>query len=150
MRSAAQRLHAVGWGEAPFPSDLALIPSIQPLASHLRSLVALGCRLSCSRRASKNQNIFMPVIAKFGGIVIRLLVDRTFGTHIHVFYGDFELVIGLNPMRVIQGEAPAWVRDWALHWVTHHQREVLSAQKVDVNLATPISRQMAGHLALAD
>lgn len=92
----------------------------------------------------------MPVIAKFGGIVLRLLVDRTFGTHIHVFYDEFELVIGLNPMRVIQGEAPAWVRDWALHWITHHQREMLSARKVDLNLAIPISRQMTCQLARAD
>lgn len=101
-------------------------------------------------RGIHEPKVFMPVIAKFGGIVIRLVVDRTFGTHIHVFYGDSELVIALNPMRVIQGEAPAWVQDWALHWVTYHQHELLSAQNVDLNLATPISRQLAGQLALAD
>ncbi len=67
----------------------------------------------------------MPVIAKFSGIVLRLLIDRTFGMHVHVFYGDSELVVGLNPLRVIQGDAPSWVLERALEWVGRHQREML-------------------------
>jgi hypothetical protein len=77
-----------------------------------------------------------------------MLIDRTFGTHFHAFYGDSELVIGLNPMRVIQGDAPPWVQEWALAWVNDHQREFLSAWNLDLNLATPISRQAAKHLGL--
>jgi Domain of unknown function (DUF4160) len=92
----------------------------------------------------------MPVLAKFCGIVIRMLFDQTFGTHFHAFYGDSELVIGLNPLRVIQGEAPPWVRDWALDWVGHYQRELRSAQTINVDLARPISRQAAARLAVAE
>jgi len=92
----------------------------------------------------------MPVLAKFSGIVMRMLIDRTFGTHVHALYGDFELVIGLNPLRVIQGEAPSWVREWSLDWVGQHQRELLSARKFDANLATPLSRQAARCLVFAD
>lgn len=84
----------------------------------------------------------MPVLAKFYGIVIRMLFDQTFGTHFHALYGDSELVIGLNPLRVIQGEAPPWVR--------HHQNKLRSAWTIDLNVATPISRQAAGHLVFAD
>lgn len=62
---------------------------------------------------------------------MRLLIDRTFGTHIHAFYGDSELVIGLNPLRVIQGDAPPWVQEWALWWVGHHQNELRSARKIN-------------------
>ena len=61
---------------------------------------------------------------------MRLLMHRTFGTHVHVFYGDSELVLGLNPPRVIQGDAPSWVREWALQWVGHHQREMLLPRRV--------------------
>ena len=68
----------------------------------------------------------MPVLAKRGGIVIRMLSHRTFGTHFHAFYGDAELVIGINPLRVIQGEAPPWVQDWALQWVEQHQKEMFA------------------------
>jgi len=79
----------------------------------------------CCEPAMKKGTI-MPVLAKFCGIVIRVLIDQTFGTHFHAFYGDSELVIGLNPLRVIQGEAPPWVRQWALDWVKHHQSELLA------------------------
>ncbi len=72
----------------------------------------------------------MPVLAKFGGIVIRLLIDRTFGTHFHAFYGDCELVIGVKPLRVIQGDAPFWVQDWALEWVEQYEAKLM---------ATPVS-----------
>jgi hypothetical protein len=91
----------------------------------------------------------MPVLAKSCGIVMRILIDRTFGTHYHAFYGDAELVIGLHPMRVIQGDVPPWVQEWALHWVQHHQDEFLSSGRLDLSLATPISRQVAEHLAFA-
>ncbi len=86
----------------------------------------------------------MPVIAKFCGIVIRLLNHQTFGTHVHAFYGDAELVIGLNPLRVIQGEAPSWVRERALEWVGHHKHELLSAREIDLDLAAPVSSPTAG------
>ncbi len=79
----------------------------------------------------------MAVLAKFCGIVIRMLVDRTFGTHFHVFYGDSELVIGINPLRVIQGDAPEWVRKLALDWVACHQSGRPSSHNFDSNSATP-------------
>jgi len=92
----------------------------------------------------------MPVLAKFCGIVIRMLIDRTFGTHYHAFYGDSELVIGLNPLRVIQGDAPPWVREWALDWVKQHHSELLSVRRINPNAAPHIPCQTAGLVAFAD
>jgi hypothetical protein len=43
-------------------------------------------------------------------------------------------------MRIIQGDAPAWVQDWALNWVRRHQHEVLSGMDIDPALAAPIAR----------
>jgi len=60
------------------------------------------------------------------------------------------LVIGLNPLRVIQGDAPPWVRDWALWWVGWHQSELGFARKINLNLATPLARQAADCLVFAD
>lgn len=65
----------------------------------------------------------MTVLAKFDGIVIRLLLDRTFGVRLHAFYGYSELVIGLNPVRLLTSEVPAWVEAWVLGWVREHQWE---------------------------
>jgi len=92
----------------------------------------------------------MPVIAKFCGIVMRLLIDRTFGMHVHAVYGDAELVIGMNPLRVIQGDAPPWVREWALARVGLHQHELRFARQIDLNLETPLTRQAANCLVFAD
>ena len=66
----------------------------------------------------------MPVLAKFQGIVMRMLSHRTFGTHLHAIYGEAELVIGLRPVRIIQGEAPAWVSACALEWARQHENDL--------------------------
>jgi hypothetical protein len=116
------------------------------VGSHMLHAGTLRCRVGRCARKKK----IMPVIAKFCGIVMRVLIDRTFGVHLHAFYGDSEMVIGFNPMRVIQSDVPAWVQDWVLWWVQHHQDEVLSTRKIDLDLATPISRQAAAQLGFAD
>ena len=59
----------------------------------------------------------MPVLAKFHGIVMRMMCHWTFGTHLHAIYGEDELVIGLKPVRIIQGEVPPWVSALALRQV---------------------------------
>lgn len=81
--------------------------------------------------ARRKKRTTMPVLAKFYGIVIRMLYDRTFGTHYHAFYGDCELVIGLNPLRVIQGEAPSWVRECALDWVGRYRGGLPAIRNTD-------------------
>ncbi len=70
---------------------------------------------------------------------MRLVIDRTFGRRVHAFYGDSELVIGVSPVRVIQGDVPPWVREWALYWVEHHQSKLHSPRKIDLTLAKPIA-----------
>ncbi len=69
----------------------------------------------------------MPVISKFYGIVIRMLFIRDFAAHFHAFYGDCELVVGINPLRILQGCAPARARGMVLEWAGAHQSELLEA-----------------------
>lgn len=68
----------------------------------------------------------MPVLAKFSGIVIRLMVGSTIGTRVHAFHGNEELVLGLNPLRIIQSEVPPWVEARVLEWVREHERQIVS------------------------
>ena len=56
----------------------------------------------------------MPVLSKFYGIVIRMVFTRSFTAHFHAIYGQWELVVGISPLRVIQGDAPGRVRDMVL------------------------------------
>jgi len=69
----------------------------------------------------------MPVISKFHGIVIRMLFIRSFAAHFHAIYQDRELVVGIAPLRIIQGDAPGRVADLVLEWAAQHQQELLQA-----------------------
>ena len=69
----------------------------------------------------------MPVLAKFYGIVIRMLFVREFTAHFYAYYETWELMIGVAPIRIIQGEAPTRVRELVLEWADQHQYELLTA-----------------------
>ena len=69
----------------------------------------------------------MPVLTKFYGIVIRMLLVREFTAHFYAYYDKWELMIGVAPVRILQGEAPARVRELVLEWAKQHQYELLGA-----------------------
>jgi hypothetical protein len=69
----------------------------------------------------------MPVLSKFYGIVIRMLFIRQFAAHFHAIYENEELVVGIAPLRIIQGDASGRVRAMVLEWAAQHQDELLQA-----------------------
>ncbi len=69
----------------------------------------------------------MPVLTKFYGIVIRMLFVREFTAHFYAYYNQWELMIGVVPVRVLQGEAPARVKELVLEWANQYQYELLTA-----------------------
>jgi hypothetical protein len=69
----------------------------------------------------------MPVLSKFYGIVIRMLFARSLGARFHAIYENWELVVGIWPLVIIQGEAPHWVREKVMAWAMQHQKELLAA-----------------------
>ena len=69
----------------------------------------------------------MPVLSKFYGIVIRMLFIRQFAAHFHAIYENEELVVGIAPLRIIQGDASGRVRTMVLEWAAQHQEELLQA-----------------------
>ena len=69
----------------------------------------------------------MPVLSKFYGIVVRMLFVRQFTAHFYAFYGTWELMVGVAPVRIIQGQAPERVCELVMEWATLHQYELLTA-----------------------
>jgi hypothetical protein len=67
----------------------------------------------------------MPVIAQFFGIKIRMFYNDHAPPHFHAVYGEFELVVGISPIRVLWGEAPARVRSMVIEWAGLHQEELV-------------------------
>ena len=69
----------------------------------------------------------MPVLSKFYGIVIRMLFATRLEARFHAFYEQWELVVGIWPVTIIQGDAPHRVKEMVLEWAGQHQRELLAA-----------------------
>lgn len=80
-------------------------------------------------RRPEKQIEAMPVLSRFYGIVIRMAFTRAFIAHFHAIYGQSELVVGIAPLRIIQGEAPGRVCDMVLEWAAAHECELLDAWK---------------------
>jgi hypothetical protein len=69
----------------------------------------------------------MPVLSKFYGVVVRMLFAPVLGAHFHAIYGEYELVVAIEPLCIIQGDAPARIRTMVLEWAAQHQEELLRA-----------------------
>ncbi len=66
----------------------------------------------------------MPVISRFYGIVIRMYYRDHAPPHFHAVYGENEVVVGIDPIAVIEGEAPNRIRSMVLEWAALHQSEL--------------------------
>ncbi len=69
--------------------------------------------------------IAMPVLSKFYGIVIGMLYEPKHSAHVRAFYEGNEMVVSLQPVRLIRGDAPARARSMVLEWAARHRRELL-------------------------
>jgi hypothetical protein len=68
----------------------------------------------------------MPVIARFCGIVIRLLPLRLFGPRLHAFHGNCELVLDLQTLSILHDNVSESVRQLVLAWAAEHQKQLLA------------------------
>ncbi len=75
---------------------------------------------------TRKRKTIMPVLARFYGIVIRLICLRQLGTRLHAFYEGAELVMDVQTLKVIQGDVPQRVRDMVVEWARAHYQELLS------------------------
>lgn len=69
----------------------------------------------------------MPVLSKFYGIVIRMFVAPSLRARFHAIYGNSELVVGIAPLAILNGDAPPRVRNMVLEWAAQHQEELMEA-----------------------
>jgi len=58
----------------------------------------------------------MPKISQFFGILIFMYFRDHAPLHFHAKYGEFEGVMGLNPIRLLQGNLPPRVLGLVIEW----------------------------------
>lgn len=69
----------------------------------------------------------MPILSKFYGIVIRMFFEDHAPPHFHAEYNEFELLVGISPIKILQGKAPKRVESMVLEWAALHQEELVMA-----------------------
>jgi hypothetical protein len=67
----------------------------------------------------------MPIISQFYGIIIRMFYNDHAPPHFHAIYGEYELLICISPITILEGKAPGRVRSMVLEWAALHQIELL-------------------------
>ncbi len=81
----------------------------------------------------------MPTISMFYGILIKMFFDDHAPPHFHAEYGEHELVITINPIKIIKGDAPKRVKSMVLEWTALHQEELLSDWELCKNMQPPLA-----------
>lgn len=69
----------------------------------------------------------MPEISQFYGIIIRMyLIDNEHPPqHIHIKYGEYEAVMELTNLNIIDGSLPKKCRQLVREWAEIHQDELI-------------------------
>lgn len=78
--------------------------------------------------ARPNSPLTMPTISRFYGISILINYRNEHPpAHFHVYYGDYEAVIEISPLGVIQGKLPPRIFGMVMEWAAMHQDELIQA-----------------------
>jgi hypothetical protein len=69
----------------------------------------------------------MPEISRFYGIIIRMyVIDKEhLPQHIHIKYGEYEAVMELENLNIVQGTVPKKCRQLVREWAEIHQAELI-------------------------
>lgn len=66
----------------------------------------------------------MPTIAQFYGITIRMFYQDHPPPHFHAEYNEYEVIVQINPIVILEGKVPTRVRSMVLEWAALHQQEL--------------------------
>jgi len=69
----------------------------------------------------------MPVIARFFGMTVKmyLLGKEHNPPHIHILYGEYNAVVDIRTLAVIEGDLPNRALSLVQEWTQLHQAELL-------------------------
>jgi hypothetical protein len=67
----------------------------------------------------------MPTISAFYGIIIQMFWNDHATPHFHALYGEYEVLIDLRSLDILEGALPRRALALALEWAQEHKRELL-------------------------
>ncbi len=67
----------------------------------------------------------MPEISRFYGITIKIFFGDHPPAHFHAIYGEYNALISIEAITVIEGDLPNRAEKLVLEWAELHQAELL-------------------------
>ncbi len=67
----------------------------------------------------------MPTISEFFGIVIRMYYDDHNPPHFHAYYGEYEALISIDTLELLEGRLPRRVKALVIEWAFDHRKELV-------------------------
>jgi hypothetical protein len=67
----------------------------------------------------------MPEVARFYGIVIKIFFGDHLPPHFHAVYGEYNALVGIESLEVIEGDLPNRAKNMVIEWATLYQKELL-------------------------
>lgn len=67
----------------------------------------------------------MPEITRFYGIVIKMFFGDHSPPHVHAIYGEYNALISIESLVVIEGDLPGRAEKMVLEWAKLYQKELL-------------------------
>ena len=70
--------------------------------------------------------IFMPEVTRFYGIVIKIFFGDHPPPHFHAVYGEYNALVGIESLKIIEGDLPSRAEKMVIEWATLYQKELLN------------------------
>lgn len=67
----------------------------------------------------------MPCISEFYGILIYIYWNDHQPPHFHAKYGEYEILVNIKTLEVIEGKFPKRARAMVLEWASEHRAELI-------------------------
>ena len=68
-----------------------------------------------------SENQHMPEISRFYGIIIKMFFADHNPPHFHVLYNDFNAIIEIETLSIIEGKLPPRALGMTMEWASIHQ-----------------------------
>lgn len=80
----------------------------------------------------------MPTICTFYGILIQMFWNDHAPPHFHALYGEFEVVIDIQTLKIIEGKIPRRALALILEWSSLHRDDLIKDWKLCEARKTPL------------
>ncbi len=82
--------------------------------------------MSISAKIDYKQKRLYAEVTRFYGITIKVFFGDHPPPHFHAIYGDFNALIGIASLEIIEGDLPSRAEKLVMEWATLYQSELLN------------------------